>query len=147
MTPDFYNPFSCSVVRRRGACLTLWLLYPITTTETQRTQRLHREEFYPELLLSLLLRRCFRRGASTRPLSVASAAITRNRSAFEVVCSVKSKKLCTSTAKHPLNAARATPRRKSSFERAREIAFQNSSATKLNASTAPMMPASESTCR
>jgi hypothetical protein len=56
---------------------------------------------------------------STRPLSVASAAITRNSNAFDVVCKVKSKKLCTSTAKQPLNAANATPRRKSSFDPAR----------------------------
>src|SRR5215208_8221353 len=45
MTLDFSNPFSCSVVRP-GACLTLWfnIAQKKTTTETQSTQRLHREE-------------------------------------------------------------------------------------------------------
>src|SRR5215204_5971770 len=40
MTPDFYNPFSCSVVRRRGACLTLWLFF-LSNNEPQR-HRAHR---------------------------------------------------------------------------------------------------------
>ena len=67
------------------------------------------------------VRRFSARGASsTRPFIVASAASTRNSSAFDVVCKVKSKKLCTSTAKHPLNAASATPRRKSSRDLARD---------------------------
>ncbi len=57
--------------------------------------------------------------SSTRPFIVAIAASTRNSSAFDVVCRVKSKKLCTSTAKHPLNDASATPRRKSSLDLAR----------------------------
>src|SRR5829696_5301085 len=79
--------------------------------------------YQARLSVLVVLRRRLRGGFSMRPSSVASAASTRNRSAFEVVCKVKSKKLCTSTAKHPLNDASATPRLKSSRDLAREIAL------------------------
>ena len=49
--------------------------------------------------------------SSILPFIVASAARTRNKRAFAVVCKVKSKKLWTRTAKHPAIAPLATPRR------------------------------------